>query len=106
MIYTLSLGLFLPLISFLILLFSSFRIKRVLTGIIACSSVFISFLCFVHILYTYTSTEMQPTTFTLFNWIPIQGLTTDFSLHIDPLSLLMTLIITGVGFLIHVYSNG
>lgn len=106
MIYTLSLGLFLPLISFLVLLFSSFRIKRLLTGIIACSSVFISFLCFVHILYIYTSTAMQPTSFILFNWIPIQGLATNFSLHIDPLSILMALIITGVGFLIHVYSNG
>src|ERR1700678_2156530 len=38
----------------------------------------------------------------LFSWIP--GF--DFGLLIDPLSLLWTLIITGVGFLIHVYSIG
>ena len=38
----------------------------------------------------------------LFTWIP--GF--DFGLLLDPLSLLWTLIITGVGFLIHVYSIG
>ncbi len=38
----------------------------------------------------------------LFNWIPGW----DFGLLIDPLALLWTLIITGVGFLIHVYSIG
>ncbi|HET9030413.1 MAG TPA: NADH-quinone oxidoreductase subunit L [Candidatus Aquilonibacter sp.] len=38
----------------------------------------------------------------LFSWIP--GF--DFGLLMDPLSLLWTLIITGVGFLIHVYSIG
>ena len=38
----------------------------------------------------------------LFSWIP--GF--DFGLLLDPLSLLWTLIITGVGFLIHVYSIG
>ena len=39
---------------------------------------------------------------TLFSWIP--GF--DFGLLMDPLSLLWALIITGVGFLIHVYSIG
>ena len=38
----------------------------------------------------------------LFSWIPGW----DFGLLIDPLALLWTLIITGVGFLIHVYSIG
>ena len=38
----------------------------------------------------------------LFNWIPGW----DFGLLIDPLALLWTLIITGVGFLIHLYSIG
>ncbi|HTU70874.1 MAG TPA: NADH-quinone oxidoreductase subunit L [Candidatus Baltobacteraceae bacterium] len=39
---------------------------------------------------------------TLFSWFP--GF--DFGLLLDPLALLWTLIITGVGFLIHVYSIG
>ena len=50
--------------------------------------------------------ELTPIKYTFFNWIPIEGIDADFSLDIDSLSLLMTLIITGVGFLIHVYSMG
>ena len=41
-----------------------------------------------------------------FRWIPVAGIHADFTLQIDALALLMTLIITGVGFLIHVYSIG
>lgn len=49
---------------------------------------------------------MKPHEVTLFTWIPVKGINADFTLHLDSLALLMTLIITGVGFLIHVYSNG
>jgi NADH-quinone oxidoreductase subunit L len=43
---------------------------------------------------------------TLFDWIPAGGLDAKFSLLIDPLSTLMILVVTGVGFLIHAYSVG
>ncbi len=39
-------------------------------------------------------------------WIAVPGLHVDFSLVLDQLSLVMLLVITGVGFLIHVYSVG
>ena len=39
-------------------------------------------------------------------WIAIGGLHADFSFFLDPLSLVMLLVVTGVGFLIHVYSVG
>jgi NADH-quinone oxidoreductase subunit L len=42
----------------------------------------------------------------LFDWIPAAGLTIAFGLMLDPLSLIMTLVITGIGFLIHLYSIG
>ena len=47
-----------------------------------------------------------PQTFNLFSWISIDGLSVPFSFLLDRLSVLMLLIITGVGFLIHVYSIG
>ncbi len=47
----------------------------------------------------YTETLGQP-------WINIGALRVDFSFVLDQLSLVMLLIITGVGFLIHVYSVG
>jgi NADH-quinone oxidoreductase subunit L len=44
--------------------------------------------------------------FTLWEWIASGDLRVDFSLLLDPLSSLMVLVVTGVGFLIHVYSIG
>lgn len=104
--YAVYLGLFLPLISFIFLALSANKIGRLLAGIIGCTSILISFICFASILYHYTSHDFQPQLYTLYKWIPIEEINADFSLRIDPLSLLMTMIITGVGFLIHVYSNG
>ncbi|AHI01646.1 NADH-quinone oxidoreductase subunit L [Kutzneria viridogrisea] len=42
----------------------------------------------------------------LFSWIPVDSLSIDFGLRLDPLSLTFVLLITGVGSLIHVYSIG
>jgi NADH:ubiquinone oxidoreductase subunit 5 (subunit L)/multisubunit Na+/H+ antiporter MnhA subunit len=39
-------------------------------------------------------------------WINIGALHIDFSFVLDQLSLVMLLVVTGVGFLIHVYSVG
>jgi NADH-quinone oxidoreductase subunit L len=41
-----------------------------------------------------------------FTWISAGGLETSFAYQVDQLSILMTLVVTGVGFLIHVYSIG
>ena len=42
----------------------------------------------------------------LFDWIRVGNLQVPFSFLVDPLSSLMLLIVTGIGFLIHVYSIG
>jgi len=47
-----------------------------------------------------------PIQVTLFNWIDVSYFKVSFSFLIDQLSSLMLLIITGVGFLIHLYSIG
>jgi NADH-quinone oxidoreductase subunit L len=43
---------------------------------------------------------------TLWTWIEVSGLQTGISFSLDPLSLIMILVITSVGFLIHLYSAG
>jgi len=40
------------------------------------------------------------------HWIRIGGFSADFALYLDQLSLIMLLVVTGVGFLIHIYSVG
>lgn len=99
-------GLFSPLLGFLVLLFASKVISRKQAGIIGCASIFISFVCFSYILYSDLSKTLHAENFTLFKWISYKELQADFTLHLDTLALLMTLIITGIGFLIHLYSIG
>lgn len=106
MLYTICTGLFIPLFSFLALIASSDKIGRRLAGILGAGSILISFCCFMTVLYSYLTHGMTPIHLTLFNWIPVEGIQADFKLTLDSLSLLMTMIITGIGFLIHLYSIG
>lgn len=48
--------------------------------------------------------EARRMTETLFTWIPAGGLTVDFGLMIDPLSMTFVMLVTFVGSLIHVYA--
>jgi NADH-quinone oxidoreductase subunit L len=41
-----------------------------------------------------------------FHWIRVTGFAADFAFYLDQLSLVMLLVVTGVGFLIHIYSVG
>ncbi len=50
--------------------------------------------------------DQRLTIVTLFQWIDVGGLNLSFSYQVDQLSLVMSLVVTGVGFLIHVYSIG
>lgn len=102
--FAICLGLFLPLVSFLVLMATSHFIGRKATGFIACGTILISFLSFIFVLLTLG--EGHDVTVTLFKWIHYGAINADFTLRVDHLALLMTMIITGVGFLIHVYSNG
>lgn len=48
----------------------------------------------------------DPYVLTLFQWMPTGALSVDVALQIDQLSMVMVLIITGVGTLIHIFSVG
>jgi len=100
------LGLFLPLVSALVLVTFSFSLGRRVAGLIASSSLLLSFSCFVYIFYGYAMDSLELGSLFLFHWIPVAGINANFTLYIDSLSLLMTLIVTGIAFLIHVYANG
>jgi NADH-quinone oxidoreductase subunit L len=74
----------------------------------ACLSVLasfvISFVSFLGLLKV--SSESLPIVKVLFRWIQAGFFSADLSFQLDPLSSIMTLVVTGVGFLIHVYSVG
>ena len=48
----------------------------------------------------------QPYVETLFRWMPVSDLKINAALQLDPLSMVMVLVITGVGALIHIFSVG
>src|SRR3712207_2549240 len=50
--------------------------------------------------------EERTVDFMLYQWIQAGPLSVPFGLLLDPLSMVMTLLITGVGLLIHIYSIG
>jgi len=102
----LCIGLFTPLLGFLLLMVSSSVISRKSSGMIASSAILISLISFSTLLIRFISHEIASVDLTLFNWIPVNGINAAFNLHLDHIALWMTLIITGVGFFIHVYSIG
>lgn len=94
-----------PLLGFLLVALNSRRLGHGLTTVIACGVILISFILSVIL---FTSLDAQTTSLQVqwFDWIRVGSFSISFSLLVDPLSALMLLIITGVGFLIHVYSVG
>ncbi len=88
-----------PLAGFL--LNALFPWKRRPAVLIGCASSFISFLSTLWIWKNYSGSAQ---TVRWFSWIQWDKLEIDFSFLIDPLSLTMASIVTGVGFLIHIFS--
>lgn len=95
-----------PLIGFLINGFFGKKMSKTLSGAIASISVLASFvlavLAFVELRHSANKSHVVE----LFSWISSDTLKIPFDFLYDPLSSLFLLIITGIGFLIHVYSTG
>ena len=91
-----------PLIGFLIIGLGRKYLSRSLTGIIGSGVILFSFLVSVWIFIQVK--DGNSGTIDYFNFISAGNLKIPFSFQIDALSSLFLLIITGVGFLIHVYS--
>ena len=96
----------LPLIGFLINGIGNKSIPKSLVGIIGSGMMLLSFMISLGIFFELKNSEVSAHTFTFFEWIKAGNFDLSFSFLVDPLSSLMLLIVTGVGFLIHVYSIG
>jgi NADH-quinone oxidoreductase subunit L len=96
----------LPLIGFLINGIGYKRIPKSMVGIIGSTTMLLSFIISLGIFFELRNSEVQSHTFNFFQWIKAGNFDLSFSFLVDPLSTLMLLIVTGVGFLIHVYSIG
>ena len=93
-----------PLIGFLVNGFLAKYFQRGSAGWIASAAVLASFVCVVSVFRSVGVDEKIQ--IDIFNWIAVPGIDISFGILIDPLTIIMMLVITGVGFLIHLYSIG
>jgi NADH-quinone oxidoreductase subunit L len=96
----------LPLLGFLINGVGFPNIPKSAVGFIGTLAVAGSFVLSVMAFNAFLANGSQPFIVPIFDWITVGSLNIPFSFQIDQLSLLMLMIITGVGSLIHLYSIG
>jgi NADH-quinone oxidoreductase subunit L len=97
-----------PLVGFLALGIFGRLLPRVAVSVIGCGVVAVAFLLaawqFISMLGV--PPEQRVSAVTLWTWLSSGRLDISLGLLLDPLAAIMLLIVTGVGFLIHVYSIG
>lgn len=95
----------LPLIGFVINGLFGKRLSKALVGGLATLVVFAAFLISVSIFIGFPA-DGTPVIVKAFEWFTIGGIQVNFGFQIDQLSLMMMMIVTGIGSLIHLYSIG
>ncbi len=94
---------FLPLLGFLINGLGRKHLSKSLAGIIGSGVILLSFVISLFVFFGVKNGSVYNIHY--FNFINIESLKIGFDFQVDQLSSLFLLIITGVGFLIHVYST-
>src|SRR5437868_5589989 len=95
----------LPLIGFVIIGLFGKKLSKAVVGTIGSGVILAAFAIALGIFFELTGQAQKSVTIDLFSWISAGKLSVPFSFLIDPLSSLFLLVITGIGFLIHLYST-
>jgi NADH-quinone oxidoreductase subunit L len=97
-----------PAIGFLINGFLGRRYSKKIVSWIACSALGLSFLTSILIFFDLLGRSPSERVFekVIFDWVVSGNFSTVIGYQIDPLSILMALVVTGVSFFIHIYSVG
>ncbi len=97
-----------PALGFLLNAAFGNRISRSFTAWVACLAIFLSFLASAAVFYQFLQMPAAARIFEtdIYTWIASGEFSVPVGFRIDALSVIMCLVVTGVGFLIHVYSAG
>jgi len=95
-----------PFVGFLVNGLGFRNIPNSAAGVISVASAVASFVVSLILFNAFLSGGSQPITAELFEWLTIGTISIKFSYLIDQLSLLMLMVVTGIGSLIHIYSVG
>ncbi|WP_296207380.1 NADH-quinone oxidoreductase subunit L [Psychrobacter sp. UBA3480] len=95
-----------PLIGFLILAFMRDKLSETVAAIVGVGSMLLSALCTLVVSYTFLTTNPAGTVIEvpLWTWFQVGDFAPHFGLSFDGLALTMTGVITGIGFLIHLFA--
>ncbi len=101
----------LPLAGFLVLFITGLFVSedrqlKWFSGLVGAGSIGLAALIALLVGMDYYAQGAQPTSYFLWTWMDVGGFTPSIRLYLDGLSLVMTGVITGVGFLIHLYATG
>ena len=96
----------LPLLGFLMLFVTGGRLPKLAVALIGAGSVGASALIAAIVAMDFVEGGGVPYAQRLWTWVDAGGFTPAFRLYLDGLSLVMVGVITGVGFLIHLYATG
>lgn len=95
----------LPLLGFVVNGLFGKYLPKIVVGSWATAVVFLAFLLSLKLFLGMTN-DISPQIFKVFEWFHIHYLAVNFSFQLDQLSIIMMIIITGIGTLIHLYSIG
>lgn len=104
--YYLGLVVLFPLIGAIINGIFGSKLPKSWVDWIACTSMFLSFLYAILSVRIFAVAGEDYLTYEVFDWIFTGSLQIELAFMLDPLSSVMILVVTGVGFLIHIYSAG
>ncbi|HXA81905.1 MAG TPA: NADH-quinone oxidoreductase subunit L [Methylomirabilota bacterium] len=79
---------------------------KAIVNSVALGSTGVSFLCALEAVREFLAGGSQPFRKEFFDWIVAGNFRAGFDLQLDQLTVVMLLVVTGVGFLIHIYSTG
>jgi NADH-quinone oxidoreductase subunit L len=97
----------LPFLGYVLLALFGRRMSRTAAACVGVGSVALSFAVTAWIVAAWLLSPPAAGEYTqvLWRWIDVDGFQSDFALFLDPLALIMCLVVTGVGALIHLYAT-
>lgn len=100
----LSLTIICPLIGFLILAIFRDKLSQKIASIVGVGSMLLSMIAAFISIFGFMANPV-PTAYKLWTWLAVGDFKADFGLYLDGLSVTMLGVITGVGFLIHLFAS-
>jgi NADH-quinone oxidoreductase subunit L len=82
------------------------KLSKGIAGAIGAIASLAAFIVSALVLFQFKAGDGQPVVVNLWTWMSSNSWSIDFSFHVDQLTLIMLMVVTGVGFLIHIFSMG